>query len=162
MAGVPERKVKMIYNLNTHIDRDRFKKRCNELYADGRRVELTIKENRTINQNKYLHLIIGWVAVSVGVSLEFAKVEYFKRAANYGLFFGEVVDPLTGEVKIQERSTSTLTTAEMTEAIERFRNWSAMTEAGHPGIYLPEPKPNERDYLNEIEHEIERNKKEMV
>ena len=88
------------------------------------------------------------------------KLEYFKRAANYGLFFGEVVDPLTGEVKIQERSTSTLTTAEMTEAIERFRNWSAMTEAGHPGIYLPEP--NERDYLNEIEHEIERNKKEMV
>lgn len=160
MARVPERKVKMIYNLNTHIDRDRFKKRCNELYADGRRVELTIKENRTIKQNKYLHLIIGWVAVSVGVSLEFAKVEYFKRAANYGLFFGEVVDPLTGEVKIQERSTSTLTTAEMTEAIERFRNWSAMTEAGHPGIYLPEP--NERDYLNEIEHEIERNKKEMV
>lgn len=150
----------MIYNLKQHIDRDRFKKRCNEVFKDARRVELTIKESRTIQQNKYLHLIIGWVAVSVGVSFEFAKVEYFKRAANYDLFYVDVVDPLTGEVTKQVRSTATLTTVEMTEAIERFRNWSAMTEAGHPGVYLPEP--NERDYLNEIEAEIERNKKEMV
>lgn len=150
----------MIYNLNKHIDRERFKKRCNELYKTQRRVELTIKENRTIKQNRYLHLLIGWVAVSVGVSFEFAKVEYYKRAANYELFFYEQSDPLTGQMKIQIRSTATLTTGEMTEAIERFRNWSAMTDAGHPGLYLPEP--NERDYLNEIEQEVERNKKEML
>lgn len=150
----------MIYNLKQHIDRDKFKKRCNELFKAGRRVELTIKENKTLQQIRYLHLIIGWVAVSVGVSFGFAKVEYFKRLANYDLFFHGEEDPLYDKVKIMIRSTSTLTTSEMTEAIERFRNWSAMTEAGHPGVYLPEP--NELDYLNEIEAEIERNKKEMV
>ena len=150
----------MIYNLKQHIDRDKFKKRCNELFKAGRRVELTIKENKTLQQIRYLHLIIGWVSVSVGVSFDFAKVEYFKRMANYDLFFHGEEDPLYDKVKIMIRSTSTLTTSEMTEAIERFRNWSAMTEAGHPGVYLPEP--NERDYLNEIEAEIERNKKEMV
>lgn len=48
------------------------------------------------------------------------------------------------------RSSANLTTAEMTQAIDRFRNWSA----SECGIYLP--SPNEEDFLQSIEVEMDR------
>jgi hypothetical protein len=50
------------------------------------------------------------------------------------------------------RSSSELTTGEMTTAIERFRNYSV----AQAGIYLP--APNENQFLIHIQQEIERNK----
>ena len=66
----------MLYNLSMPLDRERFAARANALLQKGSVVDLTEKTLRTHNQNSYLHLIIGAVAMDVGVTLEYAKREY--------------------------------------------------------------------------------------
>ena len=142
----------MLYDLKTKIGQTQFKARCNQLYLAGAVVELTNKKARTPQQNKYLHLILSWFAASYGCPMEFAKVRYFKDICNHEMFAVETVCKFTGEVVKGFASITEKTSAELTLAIERFRNWSASTEPGHPGLYLPEPK--ELDYLQEIEIEL--------
>lgn len=137
----------MIYDLNNILDKERFKTRCNHLYKQGGVVELTAKKGRrTIPQNAYLHLILGWFAIENGNTLDFVKKEYFKRYINPNIFVVEIEDKYLGRIKVL-RSSRDLTSAEMTTAIERFRNW-ASAEAG---IYLP--SPDEQSLLQYIEKE---------
>lgn len=142
----------MIYNLSNDFDRQRFKTRCNALYKQGGVVDLTAKkERRTIPQNAYLHLILGWFAIETGNTLDFVKKEYFKRYINPNIFVVEIEDKYLGKLKVL-RSSRDLTSAEMTTAIERFRNW-ASAEAG---VYLP--SPDEKSLLQYIEKESSRYK----
>jgi hypothetical protein len=135
----------MIYNLSNDFDRERFKVRCNALYKQGGVADLTArKERRTIPQNRYLHLILGWFALETGNTLGFVKQEYFKRHINPDLFVVEIDDKHLGKVSVL-RSSRDLNTAEMTTAIERFRNWSS----AEAGVYLP--SPDEKQYLDFIE-----------
>lgn len=141
----------MLYDLNSELDRSRFERRAAELMAQRRTVELTDHRPRSIAQNSYLHLLLGYFATETGYTLDFVKREYFKRLVNPELFrvkregsFGEVEDL---------RSSRELTTSEMTLAIERFRNWSSQ----EAGIYLP--APNEEDFLRDIEKELNRVKR---
>lgn len=141
----------MTYDLTNILDKERFKRRCNQLYSAGEVVELTAKKmRRTIPQNKYLHLILGWFAIETGNTLGFVKQEYFKRLINPELFVVEIDDKYIGKAQIL-RSSRDLDTAEMTTAIERFRNWSS-SEAG---IYLP--SPDEQAFLQAIEIEMLKN-----
>jgi hypothetical protein len=141
----------MKYNLSMRTDQERFKRRCNELYKAGKVVELTSTEKRSLNQNKYLHLILTWFAMETGYSMNFVKVEYFKKLCNPDIFCTERVCKFTGQILTDPKSSADCTTSELTTAIERFRNWSQ--EAA--GIYLPEP--NEQDFLQQIEIEASRN-----
>ena len=145
----------MIYDLTNILDRERFQRRVKALLKEGGKVELTAhKGRRTLPQNAYLHLILGWFALETGNTLEFVKQEYFKRYINSELFSQTIEDKYLGKVEVL-RSSKNLTTAEMTTAIERFRNWSA-SEAE---IYLP--SPNEQAFLDAIEIEMIR-KKEFI
>lgn len=138
----------MTYDLTNIIDKERFKRRCNQLYSAGEIVELTAKKKRrTLPQNAYLHLILGWFAMETGNRLEFVKQEYFKRHINPDLFVVEIDDKYLGKAQIL-RSSRDLDSAEMTTAIERFRNWSS-SEAG---IYIP--SPDEQAFLQAIEIEM--------
>ena len=142
----------MIYNLSNDFDKQRFKVRCNALYKQGGVVDLTAKkEQRTIPQNRYLHLILGWFAIETGNTLGFVKQEYFKRYINPDLFVVEIEDKHLGKVSVL-RSSRDLNTAEMTTAIERFRNWSS----AEAGVYLP--SPDEQAFLQSIEIEMLRQK----
>ena len=143
----------MKYDLSKSIDRDRFKRRCNELFEKRSFVELKDKSSRTLSQNKYLHLIIGYLASEVGVPLVYAKNEYYKKAANGELFMRTMTDPVTGRETQTLRSSSGLTVEEMSITIDRFRDWSSAVA----GIYLPEAR--EEQFLREIEIEIQRNEK---
>lgn len=139
----------MTYDLNTQIDRERFKKRVNGLYAKRCVVECTeFKPKRTDPQNRYLHVILGEFAMQYGERLEYVKREYFKRLCNPDLFETERPDKFRGTVK-ELRSSRDLNTEEMTLAIERFRNWSSQ----EAGIYLPDP--HEEEYLAYIEREMQ-------
>ena len=141
----------MIYNLDKRIDQERFKRRCNALYKQKVIVELTQKkERRTLPQNAYLHLILGWFAIETGNRLEFVKQEYFKRHINPDIFLVEVEDKHLGKVLVL-RSSRDVDSAEMTTAIDRFRTWASQ----EAGVYLP--SPDEQDFLREIEVEIYRN-----
>ena len=142
----------MIYDLKNPLQCENFKTRVNKLYKDQKVVELTEKKPvRTIQQNKYLHVIIGYFASQSGYTLEYVKQNYFKILCNKDIFVRETDDKYLGKVTIV-RSSSSLDTSEMTAAIERFRNW-ASAEAG---IYLPEP--HEEEMLTYAMQELERYK----
>ena len=57
----------MVYDLNTDIDRERFKHRVNALYGRRALVECSErKPQRTGKQNRYLHVILGEFAMQTG------------------------------------------------------------------------------------------------
>ena len=138
----------MIYDLNNILDRERFKRRVNSLYEKRVIVTLTEKQQRTLNQNNYLHLILGYFASETGNTIEYVKREYFKRYCNKDLFVYVKKDVLL-KIDIEElRSSKDLSKEEMSVAIDRFRNWAA----AEGGIHLP--SSDEREFLNAIEIEM--------
>ena len=143
----------MIYNLSDPLQKEQFKLRCNKLYSESKTVELTEKVGkRTLKQNSYLHLILSYFALQYGESMEFVKVEFFKKLVNPDTFVLEKEDRILGKVKFL-RSSAKLTQKEMTDCIERFRNWAAKEAY----IYLP--APNEHDMVGAMRMEVEKNKK---
>lgn len=124
----------MVYNLSSPLDVQNAKTRLELLIKRGCIVELTEKkQKRTLNQNAYLHLLLGYFASQTGNTLEWVKQQYYKKLCNPDLFIGEREDLYLGRVKYV-RSSADLRTDEMNLSIERFRNWSA----AEAGIYLPE------------------------
>lgn len=139
----------MIYNLDTTLDRERLKKRITALYAARKVVEVTeVKPKRSNAQNRYLHLILGEFAMQTGNTLDYVKENYFKRLCNAETFVSRQLDRYAGTVEVL-KSSAELTTAELTTAIERFRNWASAEAA----IYLP--APNDYDWLAEVEREMQ-------
>lgn len=141
----------MLYDLTNPLDRDRFKRRCNALFTKQGIVELTEKTQRSSQQNKYLHLLLGYLAMETGNELDYVKEIFYKRAANKELFVREKDDKILGKVEYL-RSSADLSKEEMTLSIDRFRNWSSQTA----GIYLP--TANEQEFLASIEYEMSRYK----
>lgn len=142
----------MIYDLSKIIDKERFKKRCNQLFKAGKLVELSDRTNRSLSQNSYLHLIIAYLGVELGLSPEYVKREYYKIASNPDLFVRTKTDQLTGKQVNVLRSSSDLTKEEMTLSIQRFLYWSANVAE----VTLPEP--DDQNFLRECEVEVDRNK----
>lgn len=141
----------MIYDLNNEFDRKRFSARANELYKKRIKVELTEpKPKRSSLQNRYLHLILTWFAIETGNTLEWVKVEFFKKLVNPEYFILEVEDKYIGKA-IKLKSSSELNTAEMTVCVDRFRNWASQN-----GVYIP--APNEHEMLSNIELEARKYK----
>ena len=89
-----------------------------------------------------------WTRYQEGTSISY---EYDKKTCNRDLFERKKINKQGNEITYM-RSSSELTTGEMTTAIERFRNYSV----AQAGIYLP--APNENQFLIHIQQEIERNK----
>ena len=124
----------MVYNLSNPLDVQNARTRLEMLVKRGCTIELSEKKaKRSLSQNRYLHLLLGYFASQTGNTLEWVKQQYYKKLCNPDLFIGEREDLFLGRVKYV-RSSADLRTDEMNLSIERFRNWSA-EEAG---IYLPE------------------------
>lgn len=143
----------MLYDLKNPLQKEQIKARFAMLLEKSDSiVELTEKKpRRSDQQNKYLHVILGYFAVETGNTLDWVKQQYFKKLVNGEIFIREQDDKYLGKIKIL-RSSADLDSAEMTTAIERFRNW-ASSEAG---VYLP--SANEEELLSLMEIEISRNK----
>ena len=107
--------------------------------------------NRTPSQNKYLHVLIDYFASEYGCSRDEAKIDFYKRTCNRDLFERKTVNKRGREVT-RLRSSSSLTTDEMSLSIDRFRNWSV----AQAGIYLP--AANEHQMLIYAQQEIENNR----
>lgn len=138
----------MLYDLRREIDRDRFQVRAAALAKRESVVELTEKVIRTTQQNAYLHLLIGVVALDTGTTLAYCKEVYFKRLVNAPTFVRKVTDAYAGEVETL-RSSADLSKEEMSLAIDRFKRWG-----NENGIFMPEPGDEQR--LREIEIEMGR------
>ncbi len=140
----------MLYDLSSELQRESFLVRVEQLLTKRCVVELTEKTFRTRNQNSYLHLLIGVVAMETGNTLEYCKEWYFKRLCNKDLFVTTRTDKFAGQVEVI-RSSADLTKAEMSMAIDRFQRWGAEN-----GIYMPQP--GDESLLREIAIEMGRNR----
>ncbi len=140
----------MLYDLTSEVQRKSFLARVDYLLEKCSVAELTEKTFRTRNQNSYLHLLIGVVAMETGNTLEYCKEWYFKRLCNKDLFVTTRIDKFAGQVEVI-RSSADLTKAEMSMAIDRFKRWGAEN-----GIYLP--NPGDESLLRDIEIEMGRNR----
>ena len=143
----------MKYDISNSLHREQARKRLEALLSkEYGIIELSeVKPQRSIKQNKYLHLLLGFFASEYGETIEYVKEQYFKLAANRSIFLRERDDKLAGRVSYL-RSTRDLDKGEMQMAIERFRNWSSI----NAGIYLP--SADEHRLLELAEIEISRNK----
>ena len=140
----------MVYDLSSDFQRKSILARMDNLMEKGAVVELTEKAFRSPNQNRYLHLLIGVVAIETGNTLEDAKKWYFKETCNPDLFHVQHRDKM-GNCIDHIRSTAELTKEEMSTAIDRFKRWGAEN-----GIYMP--NPDDASLLKAIEIEMGRMK----
>ena len=141
----------MLYDLRNPFERDRFKRRCNALYQKQGIVDLSEKTKRSSQSNRYLHLILSYLAMETGNTLDYVKEVFYKRTANKELFLREKEDEILGKVEYL-RSSADLSKEEMTLSIDRFRDWSSQTA----GVYLP--AANEQEFLASIEYELSKYK----
>ena len=107
--------------------------------------------SKTYPQLKYVHLIISWFALEYGETIEYIKLEYFKKLVNPETFKYEFINRKTGEIRIEYKSLANITKDEMTLSINRFRDYSSK----EAGIYLPEPR--DLALMQEIEIQIKNN-----
>lgn len=140
----------MQYDLANQLQRQTFITRCKALLDKGVVVDLAERTFRSRNQNSYLHLLIGVVAMETGTTVAYAKEWYFKRLCNKDLFVTTRADRYAGQVELV-RSTADLTQEEMSMAIDRFKRWGSEN-----GIYMP--SPGDESLLREIAIEMGRNK----
>lgn len=141
----------MIFDSNNQIDVLKAKQRFEYLIEKGKVFELTEKrQNRSISQNSYLHLILSYFAHEYGETLDYVKRYFFKNVCNKDLFLTEYANTKTGEVRKEWRSSADLDTKEMTIAIDNFIMY-ANKEAG---IFLPDP--NDLAMINLLEIEMSR------
>lgn len=136
----------MLYNLKDQLSRKRFSARVKALWESGSIVELTDKSRRTGQQNRFLHVAIGLLAIETGNSLDTIKREVFKKRVNPDLFIIQKDDPILGRIE-GLRSSRDLSKEEMSKAIDRYLKFCADN-----GVYIPSPE--EEDILREAEYEI--------
>ncbi len=143
-----------IYNTADPLQRKKFEIRAAYLANKGCAVELKErKPQRTPNQNRFLHVCIGYFACQIGETLDYCKRAYFKHEANAELFTITVYDKVLKRETKRFRSTASLSVDECSLAIDRFRNWASRV----CGIYIPDP--NDFSAMIEMEKEIENNKR---
>lgn len=139
------------YDAKKPFDVEKARTKLEHLIESGKVFDLIEKKpKRSIPQNSYMHLIFSWFALETGYTEAEVKQDIFKKEVNPDIFYEGETGTL---VKLERwRSTASLTTSEMTLAIDRFRNYSSQ----QAGIYLPEP--TDLASLQEIENQIENHK----
>jgi len=124
----------MTYDLSSSLAQQSARTRLEYLIKKGSVVEMTEKKKqRSLPQNAYLHLLLGYLASQLGERLEYVKLQYYKCVCNPDIYISEREDKLLGRVKYI-RSSAELSTDEMSLSIDRLRNWAADTA----GIHLPD------------------------
>lgn len=139
----------MIFNLEAQGGALRLLEYINKLISRRVIVEVIVKRSdkfRTGEQNRYLHLCLQFFAAQYGCSLEEVKVSFYKKEANADIFIRE-----NDRGNAYLRSSADLSVDEMSQSIDRFRNWSAAVA----GIYIPDSSEQARKWMQQ---EIEKNK----
>lgn len=81
----------MKYDVSNPLHREQARERLEALLGKGHGIiELSeVKPQRSIKQNKYLHLLLGFFASEYGETIDYVKEQYFKLAANRSIFVRE-------------------------------------------------------------------------
>ncbi len=128
-----------LYNLKNPYDVEKFKEKADQMVREKAYVELKNKlTQRTLAQNSYLHVLLGYFGSEFGMTIEQVKFDIFKKICNKDIFIRRRTNKRGFEIEYV-RSTTELDKGEMTTAIERFRNYSS----AECGLYLPAPHEGE-------------------
>lgn len=138
----------MIYDLSSELHRKSFQAKVDYLLEKGACVDIKEKAFRTPNQNRYLHLLLGVVAMETGNTLEDVKREYFKNLVNPEIFRTYKTDTRGNTIAVF-RSTTQVSKEEMSQAIDKFKQWGY-----HNGFHMPNPE--DLSLLKQIEFEMGR------
>ena len=139
----------MIYDNSNPLVKEQFLLRAQKLAEGGKTVEMTEKKPlRTLKQNSYLWLLLGYWATQTGYTKDEAETIY--KDVNKDIYCE--TKEIGGREVTYIRHTYELDTAEMTSSIEKFRNWSVMNDA-FP-VYLP--APDETTLIQYMEMEVQR------
>lgn len=141
----------MKYNLASQSEAGAALMHLTQLINDKKKVEIkTIKPRRSLNQNSYLHLLLGAFGAHFGYTLEEAKTIYKSLPGNREIYSYEK------EVREKKfefvRSSADLDKDEMTKSIDVLREWSA--KAGYPL-----PTATDQDWIRQIENMIEQHER---
>ena len=137
------------YNTSNPLEKQQFLLRASKLAEGGKVVGLGERRpQRSLKQNDYLWLILGYWASQTGYTKVEAEAIY--KEVNRDIYY--VVKEIQGRRIAHIKHTYELDTKEMTLSIDRFRNWSAMNEACP--VYIP--APNESYYFLDMEMEIDK------
>ena len=99
-----------------HVQQARAK--LEKLIKEQKVFELTEKKpQRSLNQNKYLHVCLAYFGCQIGETMEYVKRNYYKILCNKDTFVREREDKFLGRIKYL-RSSSDLDSAEMSLTIE--------------------------------------------
>lgn len=130
-----------------HVQQARAK--LEKLIKEQKVFELTEKKpQRSLNQNKYLWLLIEYWATQTGYTKD--EAEFIYKEVNKDIYFVE--KEIAGIKTIYVRHTYELDTKEMSLSVEKWRNWSVMNDV-FP-VYLP--APNEESLLQLAQIEVDR------
>ena len=111
-------------------------------------IDITEKKPiRTIKQNSYLWLILSYWGTQTGYTKDEAETIY--KHLNKDIYYRE--KEIAGVETIYIRHTYELDTLEMTQTIDKFRDWAAMN-----GIYIP--TPDDLAAIEAMQMEVERNR----
>lgn len=146
----------MWYNLKNPLEIDKFMDRVTELRNKGTVVELTEKRARSLQANKYLHLMLSKFALEYGYTLDEVKTHFYKVTVNPDIYIRERVDKFSGEIYKYVRSSADLTSDEMSKSIEAFREFW-LEEGGYRF-----PLSDEYIALLHIQHDVENASKEYL
>lgn len=140
------------FRLSNPYDKKDFVEYVNRMLDKGYDVDIhRVFPGRTNLQNRYLHACLGFFASEFGYSIEEVKYEIFKKKCNKDLF-ERTRENKRGDKVTYLRSSADLSTAEMTTAIERFRNYSA----AEANLYIP--APNDENFIFYAEQQMEKMK----
>lgn len=108
----------MQYDGSNPLHVQQAKAKLEKLIKGQKVFELTEKKpKRSLNQNKYLHVILAYFGCQIGETMEYVKQNYYKILCNKDTFVRERDDKYLGKIKYL-RSSSDLDSAEMSLTIE--------------------------------------------
>jgi hypothetical protein len=139
----PERRRIMKYNL---ADRQQKKEAFSYFMTLANKKAIVevkkVHPRRTLNQNSYLHLILGAFGMYFGYTMDEAKT-FYKRDINPSIYV------YTKNNARFLRSSADLDKEEMAKSIDRLLQFSA--ENGHPL-----PKADDHAWIMELQNQVER------
>lgn len=132
------------YNLDDDKQLEKALTYMSRLAAKHALIELKkVEPSRSGAQNRYLHLILGFLGMEIGEDMETVKDMY--KMVNKHLYYRQ--HEIFGVKFKTPRSSADLTVDEMSESIDHFREWSA--KQGYPL-----PAATDQKWLLDIEERM--------
>lgn len=122
------------FDLSNEFDVQSLRTKVEYLIEHKAVCELTEKSiKRTLQQNAYLHVILGIVGMEFGEDIEYVKKQYFKYLVNPTIFVRQRYDKILNRDVVYLRSSRDVTIEEMSQAISKWIEWARREH----GIFIP-------------------------